>query len=105
MSPNPESEPSRPYPPVTTPEELDHLVETIKDWCIGNGLAVRTPAAVISAEADPTGITAVPAPVTLFPTSFARQAFLQGQTAQNAYNELYAAVSRDEKFLADIVKQ
>lgn len=100
-----DAEPSRQYPPATTPEELDHLVEVIKDWAIGNGLAVRTPPAVISSEADPTRITAVPAPVTLFPTAFPRQAFLQGQKAQNAYNELYAAVSRDENFLADVVKQ
>ncbi|KHN99510.1 glutathione synthetase large chain [Metarhizium album ARSEF 1941] len=81
-------EPCQQYPPATTAEELNHLVEVIKDWSIGNGLAVRTPPAVISPEADPTKITAVPAPVTLFPTAFPRQAFMQGQKAQNAYNEL-----------------
>lgn len=105
MGSSSDTESSRPYPPTTTPEELDHLVAVIKDWSIGNGLAVRTPPAVIASDADPTGITAVPAPVTLFPTGFPRQAFLQGQQAQTAYNELYAAVSRDEEFLANVVKQ
>lgn len=98
-------EPTSSYPPETTADELNHLAHIIKDWSIGNGLAVRTPPTVIASEADPTGITAVPAPVTLFPSGFPRQAFLQGQKAQQAYNDLYAAVSRDEKFLADVVKQ
>ncbi|TWU73677.1 hypothetical protein ED733_004370 [Metarhizium rileyi] len=85
MSSGPDAEP---YPPATTPEELDHLAQVIKDWAIGNGFAVRTPPTVIPPEADPATITAVPAPVTLFPTAFPRQAFLQGQKAQKAYNEL-----------------
>lgn len=93
------------YPPALKDEELSNLVQTIKDWSIGNGLAIRPPPAVISAEADPKGIAAVTAPVTLFPSPFPRLCFDQGRTVQKAYNELYAAVSRDEEFLAQIVKE
>ena len=93
------------YPPHLGDGEQENLVQTIKDWSIGNGLAVRPPPAVISAETDPRGITAVNAPVTLFPSPFPRQCFEQGKAAQQAYNELYAAASRDEEFLAQIVKE
>lgn len=93
------------YPPTLKDEEHDNLVETIKDWSIANGLAIRPPPTVISAEADPNGIAAVNAPVTLFPSPFPRRCFDQGKAVQKAYNELYAAVSRDEEFLAQIVKE
>ncbi|KAG6039442.1 hypothetical protein E4U41_002622 [Claviceps citrina] len=98
-------EPSRPFPPHLTGVEQETLAHSIKDWASGHGLVVRPPPAVIAAEADPNCIAAVPAPVTLFPSGVARHAFRKGLAAQKAYNELYAAVSRDEAFLADIVKQ
>ncbi|KAF7556084.1 hypothetical protein G7046_g6409 [Stylonectria norvegica] len=93
------------YPPSLKPEEREALVETIKDWSIGNGLAVRPPSAVIAAEADPADITAINAPVTLFPSPFPRQCFEQGKQVQRVYNKLYASVSSDEEFLAQIVKE
>lgn len=93
------------YPPQLTDDERDGLVQTIKDWSIGNGLAVRPPPAVIASDVDPSGITAINAPVTLFPSPFPKQCFQQGKAAQKAYNELYAAVSRDEQFLEHIVKE
>ncbi|KAG6012707.1 hypothetical protein E4U54_007336 [Claviceps lovelessii] len=98
-------EPSCPFPPHLTSIERENLAQVIKDWASGHGLVVRPPPAVIAAEADPNSITAVPAPVTLFPSGIARHAFRKGLAAQKAYNELYAAVSRDEIFLEDIVKQ
>lgn len=93
------------YPPTLKAAEREALVETIKDWSIGNGLAIRPPPTVIATEADPAGIAAVNAPVTLFPSPFPRQCFAQGKSVQKTYNELYAAVSRDEEFLAQIVKE
>lgn len=93
------------YPPELKPQEQDALVQTVKDWSIGNGLAVRPPPAVISAEADPKGIAAVNVPVTLFPSPFPKQCFAQAKSVQKTYNELYAAVSRDEEFLAQVVKE
>ncbi|KAK7430084.1 Glutathione synthetase [Neonectria magnoliae] len=93
------------YPPSLKAEEREALIETVKDWSIGNGLAVRPPPTVISAETDPKGISAVTVPVTLFPSPFPRQCFAQAKSVQRTYNELYAAVSRDEKFLAQVVKE
>ncbi|CZR40068.1 uncharacterized protein FPRO_04967 [Fusarium proliferatum ET1] len=93
------------YPPNLKTEEKDALIETVKDWSIGNGLAVRPPPTVIAAEADPKGITAINVPVTLFPSPFPKQCFAQGKAVQKIYNELYASVSRDEEFLAQVVKE
>jgi hypothetical protein len=72
---------------------------------MGNGLAIRPPPAVIPTEVDPTGIAAVNAPVTLFPSPFPRQCFAQAKAVQKTYNELYAFVSRDEEFISDVVQQ
>lgn len=93
------------YPPSLQDDEQRNLIETIKDWSIGNGLAVRPSPTVISAEADPKGLTAVNVPVTLFPSPFPKICFDQGKLVQKAYNELYASVSRDEEFIAQIVKE
>ena len=93
------------YPPHLTDAEQQGLVEAIKDWSIANGLAIRPPPAVIPTEVDPVGIAAVNAPVTLFPSPFPRQCFAQARSVQKTYNELYAAVSRDEEFISDIVQQ
>ncbi|PON27248.1 hypothetical protein TGAM01_v203629 [Trichoderma gamsii] len=93
------------YPPPLQQAEKEALVETAKDWAIANGLAVRSPPAVVPTETDPAGITAINVPVTLFPTPFPRECFEQGQAVQKTYNELYAAVSRDEAFLEQTVKE
>lgn len=93
------------YPPTLTDAETDHLVNIIKDWSAGNGLEIRPPTTVIPAEADPKGIAAINAPVTLFPSPFPRQCFAQGLAVQTTYNELYAAVSRDEKFIEGTVNE
>ncbi len=93
------------YPPSLSDSETEHLVETIKDWSIGNGLTIRPPPTVIPTEVDPEGVAAINAPVTVFPSPFPRQCFAQGKAVQTTYNELYAAVSRDEEFLEKTVKQ
>ncbi|KAF5588015.1 glutathione synthetase [Fusarium pseudocircinatum] len=93
------------YPPSLKTEEKDALIETVKDWSIGNGLAVRPPPTVIPTEADPKSIAAINVPVTLFPSPFPKQCFAQGKAVQKTYNELYASVSRDEEFLAQVVKE
>lgn len=93
------------FPPPLSPAETDSLVQAAKDWSIAHGLAVQPGPGVISSDSDAAGIVAVCAPVTLFPSPFPRLCFEQAQAVQKAYNELYAAVSRDEVFLSDIVKQ
>jgi glutathione synthase len=93
------------YPPELSDDEQENLANVVKDWTIGNGLAVRPPPTVISSAENPLGIAAVPAPVTLFPSPFPRVCFEQAKYVQQTYNELYAAVSRNEKFLAQIVEE
>lgn len=91
------------YPPTATEAEIEHLIDVTKDWSAGNGLTIRPPPTVIAAEADPNGISAVSAPVTLFPSPFPKQCFEQAKNVQKSYNELYAAVSRNESFIAETV--
>lgn len=93
------------YPPEISAKESEQLLTTIKDWSIAHGLAVRPPPAFISTEADPHGVLATTAPVTLFPSPFPRICFEQAKSVQKAYNILYASISRDESFLKDIVQE
>lgn len=93
------------YPPQLKDEEQKRLIDTVKDWSAANGLVIRPPPTVIPSEADPNGVAAVSAPVTLFPSPFPRVCFEQGVAVQKSYNELYAAVSRDEEFLSQMVKE
>lgn len=92
-----------PFPPTLDALERENLVQVIKDWSIAHGLAVRPPPAVVSD--DPEGILAINAPVTLFPSPFPRDCFVEARATQKAYNELYANISRDEEFLSGIVQE
>ncbi|RYP49705.1 hypothetical protein DL768_004641 [Monosporascus sp. mg162] len=92
------------YPPELTPSEGERLTEVVKDWAIAHGLAVRPPPTVIPSEADPSGILATAVPVTLFPSPFPDVCFNQAVAVQKTYNELYASISQNEDFLAQIVK-
>jgi glutathione synthase len=91
------------FPPTLDALEQENLVQTIKDWSIANGLAVRPPPAI--AGSDPEGILAINAPVTLFPSPFPKACFTQAKAIQQAYNELYANISRDEEFLSALVQE
>ncbi|KAF7879621.1 hypothetical protein EAF04_000816 [Stromatinia cepivora] len=93
------------YPPEISAEESEQLLVTIKDWSIAHGLAVRPPPAFVSNEADPHGVLATTAPVTLFPSPFPRICFDQAKSVQKAYNILYASIAQDESFLGDIVQE
>ena len=93
------------YPPELTHAESQQLLLTIKDWSIAHGLAVRPPVVLVTSEADPYGILATTAPVTLFPSPFPRVCFEQAKSIQRAYNRLYAAVAQDEDFLRGIVQE
>ncbi|KAK0646042.1 hypothetical protein B0T16DRAFT_152223 [Cercophora newfieldiana] len=95
--------PSSMFPPALDTLEQDNLVQAIKDWSIANGLAVRPPPAI--AGNDPEGILAINAPVTLFPSPFPKACFVQAKAIQQAYNELYANISRDEGFLNALVQE
>ncbi|KAK4169212.1 putative glutathione synthetase [Cladorrhinum sp. PSN259] len=88
------------YPPALSDSQgKDRLVQTIKDWSIANGLAVRP------AVEDPEGILAINAPVTLFPSPFPTSCFEEAKAIQTSYNELYTRISQDEEFLATLVQE
>ncbi|KAH7349481.1 glutathione synthetase [Plectosphaerella cucumerina] len=93
------------YPPSLTDAERDDLSNAVKNFAIGHGLAVRPQPAVVPDEIDPKAMLAINVPVTLFPSPFPRECFEQARSAQKTYNELYAAISRDEGFLADAVDE
>ncbi len=94
------------YPPATDDAERQRLVQTIKDWSIANGLAVRPPPAAIAGTDAVVGSTlAMPVPVTLFPSQMPKTCFEEAQGVQQAYNELYARISQDEAFLGRIVTE
>ncbi|KAF4635990.1 hypothetical protein G7Y89_g2098 [Cudoniella acicularis] len=100
----PSRAPEKDYPPELTGTESEQLLATIKDWSIAHGLTVRPPVSLVSAEADPHGVLATTAPLTLFPSPFPRVCFEQAKSIQKAYNQLYAAISQDEDFLKGIVQ-
>ena len=93
------------YPPALEEKESQRLVQIAKDFTIANGLSVRPPISVTPAEADPQGILATSAPVTLFPSPFPKVCFDQAKGVQQAYNHLYARISQDEKFIGQVVKE
>ncbi|KAL2133968.1 hypothetical protein VTI74DRAFT_1324 [Chaetomium olivicolor] len=92
------------YPPsLDAALEKERLVQTIKDWTIANGLAVRPPPAIAGGDAE--GILAMSAPVTLFPSPFPKSCFEDARSIQTKYNELYARISQDEEFLSGLVEE
>lgn len=93
------------YPPVLDNKESERLIQIVKDWTIGNGLAVRPPVSVAPAEIDPHGVLATSVPVTLFPSPFPQVCFEQARAVQTAYNELYARISQDEDFISQVVQE
>ena len=93
------------YPPELSPQEEQYLLSNLKDWSIAHGLAVRPAPSFVQPSQDPSGVLASTAPVTLFPSLFPRSCFEQGLAIQKAYNELYAAIARDEPWLKSIVEE
>ncbi|KAK3906349.1 hypothetical protein C8A05DRAFT_29791 [Staphylotrichum tortipilum] len=93
------------YPPTLEDAgEQDRLVQTVKDWTIAHGLAVRPPPALVG-DSDPEGVLAMSAPVTLFPSPFPQSCFEDASAIQTKYNELYARISQDEEFLGALVQE
>lgn len=93
------------YPPNTTDDRLDYLAQTVKDWTIFHGLAVRPNPSFISNESNPHNVLATNVPVTLYPSPFPQKCFKQARSLQKIYNELYAAIASDEEWLGEIMKE
>ena len=93
------------YPPQLSSEQSDYLLSNVKDWSILNGLAVRPAISFVPETLDPLRSLAVTAPVTLFPSLFPRACFVEARAIQTAYNELYALIARDERWLQEVVEE
>lgn len=93
------------YPPRLDPAQERFLVTTVKDWAIHNGLTVRPSPASLPDGADPKGVLATNAPVTLFPSPFPKPCFEEAKALQTVYNELYAAIASDEAWLGKIMEE
>ncbi|MCJ1394693.1 hypothetical protein MMC18_007573 [Xylographa bjoerkii] len=93
------------YPPDLSPEQRENLLFTLNDWSIAHGLAVRPSSTFVGEKTDPSGVLAVTAPVTLFPSLFPNNLFSHAKALQRAYNKLYAAISMDEGWLGQIIQE
>lgn len=93
------------YPPSLTEARKQFILETVRDWSIARGLAVRPPPSFIDPKHDPAGVLATSAPVTLFPSLFPRSAFDEATSIQKAYNDLYASITMDKAWLQHIVSE
>ena len=93
------------YPPDIPDEQLDYLVSSVKDWTIQHGLTVRPSPANVSEETNPNHVLATNAPVTLFPSPFPKSCFEHARNLQTVYNELYATIASNEKWLKTIMKE
>ncbi|ETS74986.1 hypothetical protein PFICI_13470 [Pestalotiopsis fici W106-1] len=92
------------YPPQLTPEQQEYLATTVHEWTITNGLVVRLRSANGAAEDSETSHAGT-IPITLFPSRFPADCFLEALEIQTAYNRLYAAVASDEEWLGRVVQE
>lgn len=81
------------YPPRPSKEEADFINATAIDWSLGNGLAMLSP--------EGKGVTAVHAPITVYPSPFPKSAMANALAVQTAFNELYVRVADNEKWLEE----
>jgi glutathione synthase len=93
------------YPPNISEEQLEYLASVVKNWTIQHGLTVRLSTAIAPEAINPNHVLATNAPVTLFPSPFPKACFEHARGLQKVYNELYAAISSNEKWLEVIMKE
>jgi glutathione synthase len=93
------------YPPAATEEQVEYLAAHVKNWTAQHGLLVRPSTQQVSEDVNPNKVLATNAPVTLFPSPFPRKNFEQARSLQTIYNELYAAIASNEKWLESIMKE
>jgi glutathione synthase len=93
------------YPPALSKAELDRLLDVVEDWTVVHGLTVRPPPTILDPQSEHSRVLATSAPITLFPSLYPRQCFEEARKVQQPYNELYARVSQDETYLAEVVQE
>lgn len=85
------------FPPETSEQEAKFINDTIIDWSLGNGLTMLTP--------EGHGVTAVHAPVTVYPSPFPKSGFETALEVQKTFNKLYARVSDDKEWLTEALQE
>ncbi|GJN92840.1 hypothetical protein Rhopal_005878-T1 [Rhodotorula paludigena] len=88
--------------PLQLVQQDEQLVlDLASDYALGNGLVLRPLPS--SPGAAPSLTSAIHAPYSLYPSAFPRHLFEQARELQPAYNELYARVTADDRFLDRVV--
>jgi glutathione synthase len=89
----------REFPSPLSDEQLEVLVEDIKDWQLTHGSLLK----LVNTDEDST-VLAQPVGACLFPTLFPRRLFEQALYLQKTYNKLYTRVAEDEEWLFKTLK-
>lgn len=85
------------FPSLSETQETE-LTENLLQWSLGNGLTMYP----VNYKTH----SATHAPITIFPTPFAKKAFKNAMDVQKAFNELYASVvSKSKEWLLEILKE
>ncbi|KZP20071.1 glutathione synthase [Athelia psychrophila] len=82
-----------------TEDQYTILIDEIKDWQLTHGSLIK----LVRTEEEHT-VLARPIGVSLFPTSFPKARFDEAMKLQPIYNELYAAISSDDKWIYDVLR-
>jgi glutathione synthase len=94
-----ETDDSLEFPPPLSDEQLEVLVEDIKDWQLTHGSLLK----LVNTDEDST-VLAHPVGACLFPTLFPRKLFEQALDLQKTYNKLYTRVAEDGEWLSETLK-
>ncbi|POY70883.1 putative Glutathione synthase [Rhodotorula taiwanensis] len=96
---------SQDWPPQSGEAAQAAVLDLACDWALANGLVLRpqtgSPAATTLGSKP--GQLAIHAPFALYPSAFPRRLFQQALALQPVYNQLYADVTVDDRFLEHVI--
>lgn len=92
------------WPPEASIEQTKYLRSEINDWSQAHGLAVRS-RPEWGLEKNVEEATCTTAPVTVFPSLVPRKQYDEAKMIQTSYNELYAKIASDVKWLSEVVNE
>ncbi|PVH80547.1 glutathione synthetase [Cadophora sp. DSE1049] len=87
------------YPPDISDTQFETLVSDINDWHITHGTQLK----VLDTDNRHT-VLSQQVGTTLFPTLFPKELFEEALALQTTFNKLYAAVTEDDEWLFDTLK-
>lgn len=92
------------WPPDLSAEQATLLRSETNDWAQAHGLAVRS-RSEWGLKKEIEEATCTTAPVTLFPSLLPRKQYDEAKRIQKSYNELYAKIASDVKWLSEVVNE